>query len=280
MNDGRASTNGADIHYIQDGQGPDIVWIPAGDQTCDVYRAQFEFFREFCRCTCFDPRGAGQTIVRSPPPWSIAEFAADCAALIQQVCNPPVVLVGLSLGALITQEVALSYPHLVRIAIPMGTIARKTGFATEWERAEIDLAANGVKLPADFSVVHYAALSYPAEVLGDDALWDKVRPYVANAYGERDPSMLAAQWQACLDYDSLDRLPACNVPMHVISFSEDLQTPPSRGKVVADAAGNGHFHLLEGMGHFSIFGHRPEAVSECIDEIVKMHTEVTRGIPP
>jgi hypothetical protein len=91
-------------------------------------------------------------------------------------------------------------------------------------------------------------------VLGDDDLWPKVRPYVANAYRERDPRMLAAQWQACLEYDSLDRLPDCRVPMHVISFEQDLQTPP--------------FHLLKGMGHFSIFGHKPQFVTRCIEEII------------
>ena len=108
----------------------------------------------------------------------------------------------------------------------------------------------------------------PAEVLGDDRLWAEVRPYVASAYGDRDPKMLAAQWQACLEYDSLDRLSDCQVPMHVLSFEQDLQTPPSRGRAVAEAAGDGHFHLLKGMGHFSVFGHKPEAVTRCIEEIV------------
>ena len=32
MNDGHISTKGAGIHYIQDGAGPDMVWIPAGDR--------------------------------------------------------------------------------------------------------------------------------------------------------------------------------------------------------------------------------------------------------
>jgi pimeloyl-ACP methyl ester carboxylesterase len=268
MKQGMVSVAGADIHYIQDGDGPDIVWIPGGDQTCEVYHSQFEAFRDSFRCTCFDPRGVGKTVSRSDPPWPIAAFAADCAELIRQVCEPPVVLAGLSLGALIVQEVALSHPELVRIAVPMGTIARKTGFTAEWERAEIALAAKGGSLPGDFSVVHYAALCYPAEVLGDDALWRKVRPYLDSAYDDRDPAMLAAQWQACLDYDSLDRLPDCTVPMHVIGFEQDLQTPPARGRVVAEAAGNGHFHLLQGMGHLSIFGHRPEAVTECIRRII------------
>ena len=65
----------------------------------------------------------------------------------------------------------MQYPELLRVAIPMGTMARKTGFAMEWETAEIDMAAKGISLPSDFAVIHYAILSYPAEVLGDDALY-------------------------------------------------------------------------------------------------------------
>lgn len=271
MREGTIDANGTTVHYVQDGDGPDIVWVPAGDQTCDVYYEQFQAFRHRYRCTSFDPRGAGATVPNTHPPWPIAEFASDCAELIRQVCTPPVVLAGLSLGALITQEVALQYPELLRVAMPMGTIARKTGFAFEWETAEIDMASKGITMPADFSVIHYAILCYPAEVLGDDELWAKVRSYVTSAYGERDPRMLAAQWQACLEYDSLERLPSCQVPMHVISFEQDLQTPPSRGRVVADAAKDGHFHLLKGMGHFSVFGHKPQLVSQCIQEIISRY---------
>lgn len=271
MKEGVVSAPGAEVHYIQDGEGPDIVWVPAGDQSCDVYKDQFDFFRNSYKCTCFDPRGAGQTIVHDPAPWPIKSFADDCAELIRQVCTPPVVVTGLSLGALITQEMCLSYPELVRVGIPMGTIAHKSGYAEEWEDAEISMAAEGIVLPGDFSVVHYGALSYPAEVLGDDALWEKCRPYVAAAYDDRDPAMLAAQWQACLEYDSYDQLPACQVPMHVIAFEQDLQTPPARGRVVADRAGDGHFHVLEGLGHFSIFGHKPETVSNCIRSILDQY---------
>ena len=271
MHEGTIDAGGTAVRYIQEGEGPDIVWVPGGDQTCDVYHAQFQAFRGRYRCTSFDPRGVGGTVPDTDPPWSIADFASDCAELIRQVCDPPVVLAGLSLGALITQEVALQYPELLRVAIPMGTMARKTGFAFEWERAEINMAAKGVTLPRDFSVIHYAILCYPAEVFGDDDLWETVRPYVTSAYGDRDPKMLAAQWQACLDYVSQDRLPECDVPMHVIAFDQDLQTPPARGRAVANAAKNGHFHLLEGLGHLSLFGHKPDVVNECIRTILDRH---------
>jgi hypothetical protein len=46
--------------------------------------------------------------------------------------------------------------------------------------------------------------------------------------------------------------------MHVIAFSEDCQAPAPLGRRVAELAGNGHFHLLQGLGHVSCEVHKPE----------------------
>ena len=76
---------------------------------------------------------------------------------------------------------------------------------------------------------------------------------------------------------ALDRLPHCEVPIHVVAFSQDLQTPPSRGRVVAEAAKHGHFHLLEGLGHFSLFGHKPDVVNACIRGIIDSYDRGSSG---
>jgi len=109
---------------------------------------------------------------------------------------------------------------------------------------------------------------YPAEALGDDATWVRIRPFVAAGFAERDGAMLAAQWQACLDYDSSSLLPATRVPIHAVAFSEDVQTPPRRVREVAELAHDGHFHLLAGLGHGSAFGHRPDEVNATIRAII------------
>ena len=95
-------------------------------------------------------------------------------------------------------------------------------------------------------------------------MWERIRPLVAADFEERDGAMLAAQWQACLDYDSSDRLPGCEVPIHAIAFAQDVQTPPARVREVADLRQHGRFHLLEGLGHGSAFGHRPDVVNEAL----------------
>ena len=94
------------ISYVQFGHGSDIVWIPGGDQRGVHFAEQYRAFPDF-RNTAYDPRGVGETISQKPPPWTTVDFARDCADLIQTLCSPPVVLIGLSMGSLIVQQVAL-----------------------------------------------------------------------------------------------------------------------------------------------------------------------------
>lgn len=136
-------------------------------------------------------------------------------------------------------------------------------FLRDWEAAEIALRSSGYPLPPDFAITHYALLYYPAEVLGNDELWAEVRPLIEADFVNRNGRMLAAQWQACLDFDSTTLLHSCTVPIHAIAYSHDVQTPPQRVREVADTAPHGHYHLLEGLGHGSAFGHRPDTVNTC-----------------
>jgi len=259
----------ATIFYEQSGAGPDLVWLAAGDNPGSNWRAhQTPAFEPGHRNTTYDARGVGRTSSRGAPPWDIPVHARDLAALVEARCEPPVVLIGLSMGSLIAVQLAYDRPELVRCAIVMGTCVRKTGFMREWEQAEIDFRRDGGTLPAAFATAHYAMQYYPAEALGDDTLWERIRPFVQAGFAERDGAMLAAQWQACLDYDSSALLPRIGVPIHAVAFAQDVQTPPRRVREVADLAADGHFHLLEGLGHGSAFGHRPDEVSAAIREIV------------
>jgi pimeloyl-ACP methyl ester carboxylesterase len=260
---------GVTLAYEQSGAGDDIVWLAPGDSPgANWRRYQTPAFDDAYRSTTYDARGVGATACDDPPPWSIVDHAQDLAALITAVCGAPVFLVGLSMGSLIAVQLAHDRPELVRSAVVMGTCVRKTGFIREWEEAEIAFRSAGGHLPAAFATAHYAMQYYPADALGDDATWEQIKPLIAADFARRDGSMLAAQWQACLDYDSSAILPRIAAPVHAIAFSQDVQTPPQRVREVAQLAGNGHFHLLEGLGHGSAFGHRPEVVNACVRSIL------------
>ena len=262
------------LAYEQSGAGPDIVWLAAGDNPgANWRRYQTPAFDDAYRSTTYDARGVGATRSEDTPPWTISAHAIDLAALIEAVCRPPVFLVGLSMGSLIAVQIAHDRPELVRAAVAMGTCVRKTGFIREWEEAEIAFRREGGSLPPAFATAHYAMQYYPADALGDDATWERIKPFVAADFADRDGAMLAAQWQACLDYDSGDLLPQIRTPVHAVAFSEDVQTPPQRVREVAELAADGHFHLLAGLGHGSAFGHRPQVVNDCVRSIIDRERE-------
>src|SRR4249920_2671146 len=89
----------ARLHYVQHGHGPDIVWVSGGGGlAADWHPYQIPFFEREFRNTTFDNRGIGRTECDVPMPWPIESFARDTADLIEAVCEPPVAIVGLSLG--------------------------------------------------------------------------------------------------------------------------------------------------------------------------------------
>ena len=261
------SASGVTMRVVTQGDGPDVVFIPGGDATADSYSQQFDHLSDGFRCVAYDPRGVGRT--RAPaPPWTMADYAADCAAVIDAFCDGRAVVCGLSLGGLVTQQTAIDFPDKVSLAIPMGTAAYIDGFTRDWMQAEIDLRKEGIRLPDSFLAPHYAVYAFPAKALHDAELWEQVKASYTERFRDRDPRDTIDQWEACLEFDCRDGLETCPVPIHVISFSEDVQTAPPMCKVVADLAPKGVFHEIPGLGHVSMVRHRPEIVAAKLREIL------------
>ncbi len=260
----------ARIHHVQHGAGPDIVWVSGGGGlAADWHPYQIPFFEREFRNTTFDNRGIGSTECDVPMPWPVEAFARDAAELIEGVCDPPVALVGLSLGGAIVQQVAIDRPDLLRCVITMGTGAWSTGWGWYYQEAEIEWRRAGGRLDGPMAVAHNAMMMYPARVLGDRELWPRLRAdlegWLATDDNERS---LIPQWEASLRFDQRAGLPGCRVPMHVLAFAEDVQAPPQDGREVAELAAAGEYHEFAGMGHCSIYGHAHDVLNPFIRELV------------
>jgi pimeloyl-ACP methyl ester carboxylesterase len=263
----------ATIHYEQVGEGPDIVWVSGAGGTADSWDDyQLPYFKDdFCNTT-YDCRGVGTTTCDMPMPWPIEGFALDVAELIREVCDPPVALIGLSFGAGIVQQVAIDYPELLAVAIPMGTGARSVGWTWDYQMAEIEWRRAGNHLDGMMAVIHYAAMFYPARVLGDRELWPKLRDELLSHYeagGEEDS--LIAQWEPCVLFDQTETLPGCRVPMHVIAFDQDVQAVPQDNEEVVALVPGAELHMFEGMGHCSIYGHTHDILNPFIKGLVERY---------
>lgn len=262
----------ASIHYEQEGEGPDIVWVSGAGGTAGSWGYQVPYFKDSFRNTTYDARGVGTTSSDVPMPWTIEDFAHDTADLIRTVCEPPVALVGLSFGGGIVQQVAIDYPELLSVAIPMGTGAKSVGWTWDYQMAEIEWRRAGNRLDGMMAVTHYAAMYYPASVLGDRALWPKLRAELL-AYYETNTAeeSLIAQWEPCVLFDQTEQLPRCTVPMHVIAFDQDVQAVPQDGEEVAALVPGAELHLFEGMGHCSIYGHAQDILNPFIEGLIERY---------
>jgi pimeloyl-ACP methyl ester carboxylesterase len=260
-----------DIVYYQEGQGPDIVWIAGGgDSGASWRRWNTPAFADAFRNTSFESRGVGETVCRAPEPWTIGDLAVDAAGVIEAVCDPPVAVVGLSMGALTVLQLALDRPDLITVGVAMGCAASGSeGWLGYYMGAEVDYRRAGGSLSGAMSTMHYASMLYPAEVLGDPAMWPVIEEVLGPEFEDDNETSLIGQWQACIDFDVTDRLPGCTAPLHIFVFGQDVQAPPQYGRKVAEITPTATLHEFAGMGHCSIYGHRHDELNAEIRKIVE-----------
>jgi pimeloyl-ACP methyl ester carboxylesterase len=105
----------------------------------------------------------------------MSDFARDAVDLIRAVCEPPVIVIGLSMGSLICQQLAIDYPDSARLVVAMGTAPRGDGWILDYMRAEIDFRKAGHTLTGMVGVCHYLAQVYPSSAPGDPVMYEKLR---------------------------------------------------------------------------------------------------------
>jgi pimeloyl-ACP methyl ester carboxylesterase len=270
----RLDLEGVSLYYEQHGDGPDVVWVSGGGGRHTAWAWQLPAFTPRFRCTTFDNRGIGETRTRGDAAVTIAAMAGDAAGLIEAVCDPPVAVVGHSMGAFIVLELGLTRPELLRCAVASGGAATGSrGWLGDYMGAEVELRRRGGRLDGMMAITHYAAQFYPAAVLGDAEAWARIRDWhVQVGFVDNNEQSLIPQWQACIDFDVVDRLPGWpGVPLHVFAYEQDVQAPPQFGEEVAALVPGAELHLFRGLGHGSLRGHAHEAVNERLLEIITRH---------
>ena len=65
----------------------------------------------------------------------------------------------------------------------------------------------------------------------------------------------------------------CRVPLHMIAFDQDAAAPPQGDEEVAALCPTAEYHLFEGMGHCSIYGHTHDVLIPFIRGIVERHLQ-------
>ncbi|MGV9869629.1 alpha/beta fold hydrolase [Rhodococcus koreensis] len=262
------------------GEGADLLWIAGGGYFGSAWHEHFvPHFVDRFRNLTFDARGTDGTGCTDALPWSIADMARDASVLLERFATGPATVVGHSMGGAIGLQLALDRPDLIaRVLVLASGADTATGWAGDFMRAEIALRRAGVRLSTEFSTVHYAPLLYPADALGDPAAWTRIKASLSDpSFHDNNEDTIESQWQACAEFDVRARMPRLAVPVDFVAFEQDVSAPPELGRSSADLSPLARYHEIPGLGHCSLFGHRPEAVSAALDRILSAEPEQRRG---
>ncbi|GIG90338.1 alpha/beta fold hydrolase [Plantactinospora endophytica] len=249
------------VSYELRGAGDPIIMImgsAAGGQAWHMHQVPALVDAGY-QVVTFDNRGIGANATAEP--FTIDDLVADTAGLIEHLDLGPCRVVGTSMGGYVAQELALARPELVRQAVFMASRARKDAIRNALSRAEAELYDSGIELPVSYRAAVRAMQTLSPRTLDDDrAVRDWLDLFeLSSAPGPGIRHQMALEAMP-------DRRPAyakISVPCHVVSFADDLITPPTQGRDLADAIPGATYEVIADAGHYGYL-ERPEAVNSSL----------------
>lgn len=206
----------------------------------------------------YNQRGHGGSEAPSGP-YTMAELADDAARLIAELALGPVVWIGLSMGGMIGQELALRHPRQVRALVLANTTS---GYPQEaqagWSQRIAGIAQGGLEAIVDGALQRWFHAGFHAAQPQAVAHW-RARVLGCDAAG------YIACCQAIAAIDTTARLPGIAVPTLVIAGALDQGTPPAMAQVMAQAIPGARLVLLPEASHLSVL-EQPLAFRSALDD--------------
>jgi len=234
----------ASLHCRVQGCGSPVVLLhPAGldHQAMDgVAHALASAPARARQVVSVDLRGHG----RSPdaaPGTQLADYAADVAALIERVCAEPAIVLGLSFGGMVAQELALRHPGAVAGLVLCGCTAT---FADELRpllrQRGTDAVRDGMASVVDATLDRWLTPAARNGALAAGIGAALLRNKTAN---------WSATWHAIAEHDALQRLGALRLPAAVIAGELDAATPAAASRQLAGAISGARWMCVSGAPH-------------------------------
>jgi len=110
------TSNGTRLFWDESGQGDPLLLIMGLGYTHEMWFRSRPLLSQRYRTITFDNRGVGNSDIPTGP-YSIAQMAADAAAVLDAAQVDRAHIFGISMGGMIAQEFAIAYPARVRSLI-------------------------------------------------------------------------------------------------------------------------------------------------------------------
>lgn len=241
-------SNGINIFYEEAGDGDPLLMIMGITAPHEVWIAHAEAWTAQFRCIMPDNRGVGLSSKPSGK-YSSAQMADDMAGLLDALDLEEVRVVGVSMGSIIAQQLAIRHPDRVKSMVLMCPWARCDRYAVGIFRHMMALKAR--LRPEEF-------MEFIQLLIFAKGAWDDDETYGGFLEAREEAAInefpqplhgLEGQAYACMEHNVVEDLSRIECPVLVIGGEDDIFVPQWMAKEVADGIPDSEIHLYRGAGH-------------------------------
>ena len=244
------------ISWRECGAGEAVIFLHAMVTSSTGWDPQMQVLAADYRCIAWDMPGFG----RSTPPEKDAGFDEVLQALVRFVTETlgltKAHFVGLSVGGMILQHLAVSHPALVR-SMTLLDCSPKFGFGGNSNAAEFVAWVNSQLDSESQSAFNESMIrAITAPIASRQAIQSAI---AAMGRAKREGLEFAAHLIAT--HDALDLLPRITCPTLVMAGALDSETPPAYARAIAAGIPGANLSIIPNAGHIANL-EAPEAVTD------------------
>ncbi len=256
--------NGVRINVLDEGDGHPLVLLHGLGGCWRDWEPQLDHWRDRYRVVVVEHRGHGRS-ERTSGAVSTGLLAADVAAVCRDLDIDHAWVVGLSMGGMIAQRLALAEPDLVEALVLCDTGTHLGERASAWLRVE---------------AARVQAEGFPdarGELAGS-TIWSRWtlahQPEVARTNIREaqatDPDCWARAARAVADHDTRDEIGRIACPSLVVWGDEDTGLPPQLARPLAEGLGGAPVVVLPDAGHVCNL-EQPAAFERAVEDFLAAH---------
>jgi 3-oxoadipate enol-lactonase len=250
----KTRANGIDIHYTIDGAGPWLVMSHSlacdsrmWDEQVAVLSGRFKVLR-------FDTRGHGQTDA-SQGEYTLDLLADDAAAVLAAAGVKQAHWIGISMGAMIGQTLALKQPGLLQSLVLADTTSRNPPEVWPMWKERIDVAeSKGMEALVDPTLARWFTAPYLRERP------ERVKP-IADMIRATPVAGYVGCCHALPKINLTDRLKEIKVPVLAITGTEDASAAST--KTIHESIPGSEFVPIPSAAHIANI-EQPEAFNAAL----------------
>jgi pimeloyl-ACP methyl ester carboxylesterase len=236
-----------ELHHIRRGEGDPFLLIQGmagthltwGDAFLDALAEDFDVI-------AIANRGVG-TDLKIDQPFTIADLAEDAMGALDQLGVKHAHVLGISMGGMIAQEVAIRHPDRVRTLAIGCSYPGGVGSALTSPEVGQRLVASWSSGDAEQAIRTGWEANVSARFAADE---DEYTAFRERALAERVPlELIMLQAQACGAHDTSARLHEITAPTLVMHGDRDEMLPVQNGRLIAEAIPDARLEVFEGVGH-------------------------------